>query len=86
MNVLYGLIPPGDGKHRHRRYEAGIPRPGDAIPRASAWVHQHFMLIPGVSPCPENVMLANDVDERPFGRLSRPTARAKVRELSQRYR
>jgi len=84
MNVLYGLYQPDEGnividgtKHEFRG-------PGDAIAAGIGMVHQHFMLIP-VFTVAENVMLGHEWTVGPLGRLSRRTARAKVRELSQRY-
>jgi simple sugar transport system ATP-binding protein len=84
MNVLYGLYQPDEGEI----VVDGAPRqfhgPGDAIAAGIGMVHQHFMLIP-VFTVAENVMLGNEWTIGPFGRLSRRTARAKVRELSERY-
>ncbi len=84
MNVLYGLYQPDAGEI----VIDGVPRrfrgPGDAIAAGIGMVHQHFMLIP-VFTVAENVMLGREWTSGPFGMLSRPAARAKVRELSERF-
>ena len=84
MNVLYGLYPPDAG----RIVIDGSPRtfsgPGDAIAAGIGMVHQHFMLIP-VFTVSENVMLGHEEVSGPFGRLSRRSAAAKVRAVSERY-
>ncbi|HZE48308.1 MAG TPA: ABC transporter ATP-binding protein, partial [Jatrophihabitantaceae bacterium] len=85
MNVLYGLYRPDEGNIVIDGTKQEFRGPGDAIAAGIGMVHQHFMLIP-VFTVAENVMLGNEWTNGPFGRLSRRTARAKVRELSQRYR
>ncbi|HEU5268673.1 MAG TPA: ABC transporter ATP-binding protein [Jatrophihabitans sp.] len=84
MNVLYGLYQPDEG----RILLDGEPRhfggPGDALAAGIGMVHQHFMLVP-VFTVAENVMLGHEWTNGPFGRLDRRTARARVRELSERY-
>ncbi|MEP6852804.1 MAG: ABC transporter ATP-binding protein [bacterium] len=84
MNVLFGLYQPDAGSIRLD----GVPRtfkgPGDAIAAGIGMVHQHFMLVP-VFTVAENVMLGNEWTTGPLGTLNRRTARARVRELSERY-
>ncbi|MFL6160722.1 MAG: ABC transporter ATP-binding protein [Jatrophihabitantaceae bacterium] len=84
MNVLYGLYQPDSGQillDDQPRHFAG---PGDALAAGIGMVHQHFMLVP-VFTVAENVMLGHEWTAGPFGRLDRRTARARVRELSERY-
>jgi len=84
MNVLYGLYQPDEGSIVIDGTKQVFRGPGDAIAAGIGMVHQHFMLIP-VFTVAENVMLGHEWTVGPFGRLSRRTARAKVRELSERY-
>ncbi|WP_353809213.1 ABC transporter ATP-binding protein [Agromyces sp. SYSU T00194] len=83
MNVLYGLYRADEGEilldDRVQHFEG----PGDAMGAGIGMVHQHFMLIP-VFTVAENVMLGHE--ETSFGgRLDLPAARAKVREISERF-
>jgi simple sugar transport system ATP-binding protein len=84
MNVLYGLYQPDGGNIIIDGTKREFRDPGDAIAAGIGMVHQHFMLIP-VFTVAENVMLGHEWTTGPLGRLSRRTARAKVRELSERY-
>jgi simple sugar transport system ATP-binding protein len=84
MNVLYGLYHPDEGQIVIDGTKHEFRGPGDAIAAGIGMVHQHFMLIP-VFTVAENVMLGHEWTTGPLGQLSRRTARAKVRELSQRY-
>jgi simple sugar transport system ATP-binding protein len=85
MNVLYGLYQPDEGEIVIDERPRTFRNPGDAIAAGIGMVHQHFMLVP-VFTVAENVMLGHEWTNGPFGVLSRSTARARVRELSQRYR
>jgi len=83
MNVLYGLYQADEGEvliDDEVRHFAG---PGDAMAAGIGMVHQHFMLIP-VFTVAENVMLGHE-STRAGGLLDLPTARAKVREISERF-
>ncbi|CAN5456132.1 ABC transporter ATP-binding protein [soil metagenome] len=84
MNVLYGLYQPDEGAIVIDGQPVTFAGPGDALSAGIGMVHQHFMLIP-VFTVAENVMLGNAWTSRPLGRLDRKNARAKVRELSERY-
>ena len=84
MNVLYGLYQPDEGEIRIDGTAQKFAGPGAAIAAGIGMVHQHFMLVP-VFTVAENVMLGHEETTGPFGRLSRKSAAAKVRELSQRY-
>jgi ABC-type uncharacterized transport system ATPase subunit len=84
MNVLYGLYQPDAGEILIDGKPVRFSGPGAAIKAGIGMVHQHFMLIP-VFTVAENVMLGHEDVTGPFGRLSRRTAAAKVRELSERY-
>lgn len=83
MNVLYGLYQADEGQilldGRVQRFSG----PGDAMAAGIGMVHQHFMLIP-VFTVAENVMLGHE--QTTFGgRLDLAAARAKVREISDRF-
>ncbi|HEY3607418.1 MAG TPA: ATP-binding cassette domain-containing protein, partial [Pseudonocardiaceae bacterium] len=84
MNVLYGLYQPDEGQILIDGGMRTFRGPGDAIAAGIGMVHQHFMLVPVFSVA-ENVMLGREWTTGPFGVLSRATARARVRELSERY-
>ncbi len=84
MNVLYGLYQPDDGRILLDDVPRSFAGPGDALAAGIGMVHQHFMLVP-VFTVAENVMLGHEWTAGPFGRLDRRTARARVRELSERY-
>jgi len=88
MNVLYGLYQPDEGEILVDGRAREIHGPRDAIAAGIGMVHQHFMLVP-VFTVMENVILG---DEAPLGAASGPlkvlnrrAARAKVREVSERY-
>jgi general nucleoside transport system ATP-binding protein len=84
MNILYGLLHPDEGEivvdGTARRFRG----PGDAIDAGIGMVHQHFMLVP-VFTVTENVMLGAETT-RVAGVLDRRSARARVLEVSERYR
>jgi ABC-type uncharacterized transport system ATPase subunit len=82
MNVLYGLHQPDEGEIRLRGEVVQITSPRHAIGLGIGMVHQHFMLIP-VMTVAENIVLA--AEPRKGALLDRDAARAKVRELSERY-
>ncbi len=88
MSVLYGLYSPTSGEIRVDGVPVRINSPNDAIGLGIGMVHQHFMFIP-VMTVTENIVLGNEPvrsgPERPLGVLDRRTARARVRELSDRY-
>src|SRR6187551_2131904 len=83
MNVLYGLYQADDGEilldDRVQQYTG----PGDAMAAGIGMVHQHFMLIP-VFTVAENVMLGHE-STKSGGFLDLNAARAKVREISERF-
>jgi general nucleoside transport system ATP-binding protein len=83
MNVLYGLYRADEGSILLDGVEQHFTGPGDAMAAGIGMVHQHFMLIP-VFTVAENVMLGHE-DVTFGGRLDLATARAKVREISQRF-
>ncbi|KRE26008.1 ABC transporter ATP-binding protein [Agromyces sp. Soil535] len=83
MNVLYGLYQADGGEVLLDGEVQHFAGPGDAMAAGIGMVHQHFMLIP-VFTVAENVMLGHE-ETRFGGRLDLPAARAKVREISQRF-
>jgi ABC-type uncharacterized transport system ATPase subunit len=83
MNVLYGLYQAEEGDILIDDAVQHFAGPGDAMASGIGMVHQHFMLIP-VFTVAENVMLGHE--ETKFGgRLDLAGARAKVREISDRF-
>ncbi|WP_110588447.1 ABC transporter ATP-binding protein [Microbacterium suaedae] len=83
MNVLYGLYQADEGEIVVDDVEQRFSGPGDAMAAGIGMVHQHFMLIP-VFTVAENVMLGHE-QTRFGGRLDLAAARAKVREISDRF-
>ncbi len=83
MNVLYGLYQPDGGQILLDDQPVSFAGPGDAMAAGIGMVHQHFMLVP-VFTVAENVMLGHEPTK--FGGfLDRDEARAKVREVSDRF-
>mgnify|MGYP001546315242 FL=1 len=83
MNVLYGLYQADEGDILLDDVVQHFDGPGDAMNAGIGMVHQHFMLIP-VFTVAENVMLGHE--QTTFGgRLDLGAARAKVREISERF-
>ena len=83
MNVLYGLYQADGGEILLDDSVQHFAGPGDAMRAGIGMVHQHFMLIP-VFTVAENVMLGHE-QTKFGGRLDLPAARAKVREISDRF-
>ncbi|KAA9135403.1 ABC transporter ATP-binding protein [Microbacterium caowuchunii] len=83
MNVLYGLYQADGGEILLDDVVQHFAGPGDAMRAGIGMVHQHFMLIP-VFTVAENVMLGHE-QTRFGGRLDLSSARAKVREISDRF-
>src|SRR6187431_1965636 len=83
MNVLYGLYRADEGEILLDGVAQHFTGPGDAMAAGIGMVHQHFMLIP-VFTVAENVMLGHE--NTSFGGfLDLNAARAKVREISERF-
>ncbi len=83
MSVLYGLYKPDEGEMLVDGSVVEIDSPSDAIKHGIGMVHQHFMLVP-VMTVAENIVLGREPSKR-GGRLDFKSARARVRELSDRY-
>lgn len=83
MNVLYGLYQADEGEVLLNDEVQHFAGPGDAMAAGIGMVHQHFMLIP-VFTVAENVMLGHE-STRAAGLLDLQSARAKVREISERF-
>lgn len=82
MNVLFGLYQAEEGEILVDDEPVHFAGPGDAMAAGIGMVHQHFMLIP-VFTVAENVMLGNEPTRG--GVLSMDAARARVREISERF-
>jgi general nucleoside transport system ATP-binding protein len=82
MSVLYGMYAPDAGEILVDGKPVGIASPAGAIALGIGMVHQHFMLVP-VMTVAENIVLGQEPTRR--GRLDLKAARARVRELSDRY-
>ena len=83
MNVLYGLYQADEGEILLDDVVQHFAGPGDAMKAGIGMVHQHFMLIP-VFTVAENVMLGHE-QTKAGGRLDLAAARARVREISDRF-
>jgi general nucleoside transport system ATP-binding protein len=83
MNVLYGLYQADGGEILLDDVVQQFAGPGDAMRAGIGMVHQHFMLIP-VFTVAENVMLGHEPTSF-AGRLDLNAARARVREISDRF-
>lgn len=83
MNVLYGLYQAEEGQILLDDKVVKFSGPGDAMAAGIGMVHQHFMLIP-VFTVAENVILGHEPTKR-GGFLDMQAARAKVREVSDRF-
>ena len=83
MSVLYGLHKPDEGEILVDGKAVEIDSPSDAIKLGIGMVHQHFMLVP-VMTVAENIVLGQEPSRR-GGVLDLKSARARVRELSDRY-
>ncbi len=82
MSVLYGLYKPDAGEILIDGQPVEISSPSAAIAHGIGMVHQHFMLV-RVMTVAENIVLGQEPSRR--GVLDLRAARARVRELSDRY-
>ncbi len=82
MSVLYGLYKPDDGEILIDGEPVEISSPAAAIDLGIGMVHQHFMLV-RVMTVAENIVLGQEPSRK--GVLDLKAARARVRELSDRY-
>jgi simple sugar transport system ATP-binding protein len=83
MSVLYGLYKPDEGEILIDGQPVDISSPSAAITLGIGMVHQHFMLVP-VMTVAENIVLGQE-PTLTGGRLDLKAARARVKELSDRY-
>jgi general nucleoside transport system ATP-binding protein len=83
MNVLYGLYQADGGQILIDDKPVKFSGPGEAMAAGIGMVHQHFMLIP-VFTVAENVVLGHE-PTKALGFLDLAAARAKVREISDRF-
>ena len=83
VSVLYGLYKPTEGEIIVDGATVDIDSPATAIRLGIGMVHQHFMLVP-VMTVAENLVLGQEPTQA-GGFLDLKSARARVRELSDRY-
>jgi simple sugar transport system ATP-binding protein len=83
VSVLYGLYTPTEGEIFVDGKAVEIDSPAAAIRLGIGMVHQHFMLVP-VMTVAENIVLGQEPTQA-GGLLDFRAARARVRELSDRY-
>ncbi len=83
MNQLYGLLDADEGTISIDGTERHFTSPKQAMAAGIGMVHQHFMLVP-VFTVAENIVLGRE--QGPLGTLDMRSARARVRDLSERYR
>jgi ABC-type uncharacterized transport system ATPase subunit len=83
MSVLYGLYKPDAGEILVDGESVEISSPAAAINLGIGMVHQHFMLV-SVMTVAENIVLGQEPTQS-GGRLDLRAARARVKELSDRY-
>jgi ABC-type uncharacterized transport system ATPase subunit len=83
MSVLYGMYKPDGGEILIDGQPVEISSPSAAINLGIGMVPQHFMLVP-VMTVAENIVLGQEPTQS-GGRLDLKAARARVRELSDRY-
>jgi ABC-type uncharacterized transport system ATPase subunit len=81
--VLYGLYKPTEGEIVVDGRRVEVDSPTAAIKLGIGMVHQHFMLVP-VMTVAENIVLGQE-PTRAGGMVDFAAARARVRELSDRY-
>jgi simple sugar transport system ATP-binding protein len=82
MNVVYGLLTPDGGEILVEGRPVRIRSPRDAIDLGIGMVHQHFMLVEPLT-VTENIVLGREPSRA--GMIDFGTARAAVRDLSERY-
>ena len=84
MNVLFGLYDADGGEILLDDAPTVFAGPGDAMAAGIGMVHQHFMLVP-VFTVAESVMLGHEEVRGPAKLLDLDAARAKVKEISDRF-
>ncbi len=84
MNVLFGLYDADGGEILLDGVPVVFDGPRDAMEAGIGMVHQHFMLVPPFTVA-ENLMLGHEELRGPTTLLNFDAARARVRELSERF-
>jgi simple sugar transport system ATP-binding protein len=82
MNVVYGLLSADRGEILVEGRPVKINNPRQAIDLGIGMVHQHFMLVEPLT-VTENIVLGREPGK--FGVIDFATARARVKEISERY-
>jgi len=83
MSVLFGLYSPEKGEIHKNGEKINITGPNDATKYGIGMVHQHFKLVHNFTVL-ENIVLG--IETTRYGMLRMDAARAKVMELSQKYK
>lgn len=84
MNVLFGFYDADEGEIVLDGEPVVFAGPGDAMAAGIGMVHQHFMLVHPFTVA-ENVMLGHEAVTGPFKILDLDAARARVKEISDRF-
>lgn len=83
MSILFGLYQPDQGVIKIRGQEVKVTDPNVATEHGIGMVHQHFKLVENFT-VTENIVLGAE-PTKGFGTLDMPTARQKVKQISERY-
>lgn len=83
MNVLFGLIPPDEGRFELPGKEGRFVDPADAIAHGFGMVHQHFMLFDQMSVL-ENIVVGAEGPGQ-LGRIDLAARRAEVEAVLERF-
>jgi general nucleoside transport system ATP-binding protein len=83
MCILYGLYQPDEGEILVHGKRVHLSTPNDAIAQGIGMVHQHFMLVPGLT-VTENIILGREEVRRGLF-LARQQAERRIKNLSRQY-
>ena len=83
MSILFGLYQPDQGIIKIKGQEVKVTDPNVATEHGIGMVHQHFKLVENFT-VTENIVLGAE-PKKAFDFLDMPTARQKVKQISERY-
>ncbi len=83
MSILFGLYQPDQGMIKIKGQEIKVTDPNVATEHGIGMVHQHFKLVENFT-VTENIVLGAE-PKKVFDFLDMPTARQKVKQISERY-